>query len=477
MRGMLAAVFLILLGQNIAVQAEPSSRIMSLSGVRNKTGDFDAMLKRRAIRILLPPSRTFFFLDKGEAFGLTAEIGRELEKWLNKRHGKKPYYIEVVFVPTRRDQLLQHLREGKGDIATGNLTITPGREAIVDFTKPWGSGAKEVLVTGPGAPSVATLADLGGRDLMVRKSSSYHEHLLEFNKGLQNDRHPTIKLIPADEALEDEDLLEMVGSGLLPWAIVDLHIAKLWAKIYPKLTVREDVTLHDDGAIAWAIRKDSPLLRKELDEFISKHNMDTDFGDGLRSQYLHDGKIVKNALAPEHSARLRELLNYFRTYGKKFSIDPYILVAQGFQESAFDQSLRMKSGAVGVMQMKPSTAREELGIPDIVRRAEDNIHSGAAYLHFIVEKYLSDPAITEQNKVLLALASYNAGPGALKRSRQAAVKSGYDPNVWFGNVEHGVAAVAGQEPVQYVSHIYKYFLAYSALLKSSKDLPAADASK
>jgi membrane-bound lytic murein transglycosylase MltF len=285
---------------------------------------------------------------------------------------------------------------------------------------------------------------------------------------------PAIKLVPADENLEDEDLLEMVGSGMLPWTVVDLHIANLWARVYPNLKIHQDIAVHDGGAIAWAIRKNSPLLRKEVDAFVSTHNMDTDFGDGLRSQYLHDGKIVKNALAPEHSAKLKELLVHFKTYGKQFDVNPYILVAQGFQESAFDQSLRMKSGAVGVMQMKPSTAREELGIDDIVTRADNNIHSGAAYLRFIVKKYLDDPSITDLNRVLLALASYNAGPGALQRSRDAAKKRGYDPNVWFGNVEYGAAAVAGQEPVQYVSHIYKYFLMYSALLEKPNS-PSAEA--
>lgn len=94
-----------------------------------------------------------------------------------------------------------------------------------------------------------------------------------------------------------------------------------------------------------------------------------------------------------------------------------ILAAQGFQESAFDQKLRMKSGAVGVMQIKPSTAKEELGIPDIVSHAEDNIHSAAAYLHFIIGKYISDPAIADREKVLMALAAYNGGPTALTRAR------------------------------------------------------------
>ena len=62
------------------------------------------------------------------------------------------------------------------------------------------------------------------------------------------------------------------------------------------------------------------------------------------------------------------------------------------------------------------TAKEELGIQDIVTRAEDNIHSGAKYLRYFVEEYLNDPVIAEREKVLLVLAAYNAGLGNLNGS-------------------------------------------------------------
>ncbi len=183
-----------------------------------------------------------------------------------------------MLIPTRRDRLFQELAAGKGDIAAGNLTIMPERSAIVDFTNPGASGVKEVLVTGPSAQSITAIADLGGRQLTVRKSSSYHEHLLELNKHLQGENKPAIKIVPADEALEDEDLLEMVGAGLLPWTVVDLHMAKLWSHIYKNLTVREDVVVHAGGDIAWALRNNMPKLRAELDEFRAVHRIGTKFG-------------------------------------------------------------------------------------------------------------------------------------------------------------------------------------------------------
>jgi hypothetical protein len=51
-----------------------------------------------------------------------------------------------------------------------------------------------------------------------------------------------------------------------------------------------------------------------------------------------------------------------------------------------------------------------------------------------------------------------------KRFRDKARHGGFDPNIWFGNVEHGAAATVGQETVQYVGNIHKYYVVYSTLL-------------
>jgi len=461
MRRLALTLAWLLAGAIAATAEEPPADILSLPRVETWSGDFDGMLQRRTVRILVVPSKTFFFLNKAETLGLIAETGRQFEKWINKRHAKPPYDIKVVFVPTRRDRILQDLVEGRGDIAAANLTITAERTAIADFAKPWLTGVKEILVTGPSAPAIAAISDLSDREIMVRVSSSYHTHLIALNARLTKENRATVRIVPADENLEDEDLLQMVSAGLLPWAIVDSHKAKLWGRILKNLIPHEELSLHERGEIAWATRKNSPQLQKEIAEFVTVNGR---FTEDLVSEYLHDGNVVRNAMAPPEIEKFRELVGHFRTYGEQYRIDPHMLAAQAYQESSFNQGLRMQSGAVGIMRMMERTAHDELGMNDIVSRAEDNIHAGAKYLRYLVDKYLNDPQIAERDKVLMTLAAYNAGPGNLKRFRDKARQDGFDPNIWFGNVEHGAAAIVGRETVQYVGNIHKYYVVYSSLL-------------
>lgn len=232
------------------------------------TGDFNEMLERKLVRILVPLSPTLFFQDRGESYGATAELGRELEKWLNKRHGTESRTIRIVFIPTARTRLFEDLQAGRGDIVSANLTITPERAALVDFSRPWATGIKEVLVTGPSAPQLGAKADLADREIKVRKHSTYHRHLLAANESMVKEGARPIRIVLAEENVEDENLLEQVSAGRLPWTVVDSHIAKLWSGILTNLTVREDIVFHDNVEIGWAFRKNSPQLKAELDEFV-----------------------------------------------------------------------------------------------------------------------------------------------------------------------------------------------------------------
>ncbi|EJJ29456.1 lytic transglycosylase F [Rhizobium sp. CF142] len=364
-----------------------------------------------------------------------------------------------------RDRLLGALNEGYGDIVMANLTITDARMKEVDFTDPFYANAEEVLVAAPDSPDVASLDELSGKSVAVRASSSYYEHLLARNKELSAAGKPEIGIHVMDESLEDEDLMEMVNAGLLPFTIVDVYKADIWLHVFPDMKVRHDIVLASEGKIAWAIRKDSPELKAELNAFVATHRVGTTFGNMLRNTYFKQDKIVKRAYAPDDVARFQTLIEIFRKYGGSYSFDYLMLMAQGYQESQLDQSRRSPRGAVGVMQMLPSTARDKvIGISGIDKDADRNVEAGAKYLRHLMDTYIDDQGLDAKDRQLFAFAAYNAGPGNLRKFRDKAKTMGLDPNVWFGNVENAAAEIVGRETVQYVSNIYKYYVAYSLLV-------------
>lgn len=188
---------------------------------------------RRYIRILVTYSRTNYYLDGAVAKGFTAEVAQAFEKWLNKRLKTGKYPIHVACVPVRRDELFSALNAGRGDIAAASLSITPEREKLAAFSSPWATDVREVVVTGPESPALASIDGLSGQDVYVRRSSSYYETLEALNTRLAAQGRPPVNIRLADEDLESEDIMEMVGAGLLPLTVVDGYRARLWGAVLP----------------------------------------------------------------------------------------------------------------------------------------------------------------------------------------------------------------------------------------------------
>jgi membrane-bound lytic murein transglycosylase MltF len=421
------------------------------------------MRERRLVRILVPYSKTFFAVDRGRQRGISYEIGKGLEKWLNKKYAYKSKSLQwrVLFIPVGRDELIPKLLEGVGDISAGGLAITHRRQAQVDFSAPFASGIREVLVTGPKSVKVANLEDLAGKEVMVRPSSSYYEHLIELNETFRVKGLPPITIKPADENLESEDLLEMVNAGLVNATVVDRYIAEAWKSMLQDLVIHEDFPIRDDTEIAWAIRKDSPQLLKVLAQFAKGHKLGTAFGNSIRNKYVKNSKALYDATDEEELKRFAELVGIFEKHAGTYDFDYLMLMAQGYQESQLNQQARSHRGAVGVMQLLPSTAADpSVGIAEIDKDADRNIEAGSKYMRLLADKYLNDPELTPINRTLMAFAAYNAGPGNLRKFRRLAEKSGLDKNIWFGNVEHAAARLVGRETVDYVGNIYKYYVAY-----------------
>jgi membrane-bound lytic murein transglycosylase MltF len=426
-------------------------------------GDLDGMEERRTLRALVVPSRTAYFLDGGTQRGVTYEALRRFERELNRGRsaGEK---IHVIIAPVTRDALIPALRAGLGDLAAANLTITPERLAEVDFSTPLLEGVREIVVSGPDARPLASLDDLAGREVWVRASTSQHASLRALNERLAARGLAPVAIHLANDHLETEDLLEMLNAGLIELTIADDHLARFWSQIHERITLHPQLAIREGGEIAWMFRKDSPKLKAAVDAFVARHRKGTRYGNILFQRYLKSVRWVANPLEHEHRARFDATAGIFQKHASAYGLDWLMIAAQGYQESRLDQSARSPAGAIGVMQLLPSTAASDaVGIPDI-HELEPNVHAGVKYLRWIVDTYFSDDSLDDLDKTLFAFAAYNAGPSRLARLRDEAGAEGLDRNRWFRNVERVVAREIGRETVQYVANIYKYWVAYRLAL-------------
>ena len=431
-------------------------------------GDVDQMLERRVIRVLVPYSRTLYFVDKGRERGITADLVRDFERYINKKYakqlGKRP--LTVFLIVTTRDKALSSVAEGLGDIAAGNFTATEERGKIVDMVAPTDrKPVQELIVTGPASQQIGTLDDLAGKTVHVRKASSYYESVLALNKRLQKEGKVPVKITELPDELEDEDALEMLNAGLFEFMVVDDWKARMWAQILPKVKVREDLVIRADGYTGWAIRKESPKLREVLMDFY--RNSARKQSVILQVQYHKRIKQISNNTSGEEQKRFEATLKLFEKYGGKYNFDPLMLAAQGYQESRLNQQAHSHTGAIGIMQIMPATGKQ-LQVGNI-REIEPNIHGGAKYMDQLLTRYFPDAKFSEAERSLFGFAAYNAGPANIARMRKLAVERGLDPDKWFNNVEIIVSERIGTETTTYVRNIYKYYVAY----KLTKDAQQA----
>jgi len=432
-----------------------------------RVGDLDAMRKRHEIRVLVVPGQSSFFYDKGHPQGIYFEAFDEFQRFVNQKFKTDKLKTNVTYIPVRPEQLKKALLDGVGDVLGHGVIVTPEREKEVLFTTPIDPSVKQVVVTGPTSPLITTLEDLSGKEIYANQQAVYYENLQRLSETLQKEGKAPILLKAADPNLTDEDLLEMVNAGLIPATVTISIRADFWSQVLPHLTLHPNFVLKEDGQLAWATRKDSPQLREVLDEFVKGHALGTSFGNTLVRRYLQNTKWVKDATSPEEMKKFEAYVRFFQKYAAQYDFDYLMLVAQGYQESLLDQSRRNPSGAIGIMQVIPKyAAAPPISIHD-VENAGNNIQAGAKMLRNIADTYFKDPHLDSLNRTLMTFASYNAGPSRIARLRRQAASEGLDPNVWFGNVELVAAKEIGQETVQYVSNIYKYYVAYKLTLEEA----------
>ena len=168
----------------------------------------------------------------------------------------------------------------------------------------------------------------------MRRASSYYEDLVALERTLEKAGQRPVSIKEVDARLEDEDMLQMVDAGIIPATVSKLPVAEFWAQLYDGWSCSLDVPLRSDGEIAWALRKDTPQIKKVIDEFRREAPRRHALWQRLAQRYLGSVKRLTNPMSARPSSRsIAPWRSTFRTYSDQYGSDWVLAVAQGYQES------------------------------------------------------------------------------------------------------------------------------------------------
>ena len=426
------------------------------------TGDLDAVRARGSIRVITLNDPFHYFLYRGRQFGFDYEIGGLAAKRLGVR-------LDLV-VPPSRDLAIPWLLEGRGDFIAATFTDTAERRESVVFSRPYLFAEEIVVRRKRSVHKPRSVYELRGRTVHAWKSSSHYQTLLSLMPKVGS-----FEIAPIPEDMEYEEILDRVGTGEYPLAVVDSLVLEA------ELPLRDDVEAAfslSEGRpqpVAFALRPSNPKLREFLDGFVTESVGSLELNDARQRYFGKTRNLPRaNAAKAQASGRLSPYDEIFKKHSRRYGLDWRLMVAQAYQESQFDAGARSWAGARGIFQLLPATSLE-IGFDDPTD-PESGIHAGIRYMHQILERI--EPQVPLKHRLRFALAAYNAGFGHLQDARRLAAERGLDPNKWFHHTEKAMLLlsqpryyqrarygyVRGSETVRYVSEIQNRYDHYVTLV-------------
>ena len=293
---------------------------------------------------------------------------------------------------------------------TGDLDqIIPRKliRVLINFsrTEPYIRSVDEVAISHKSVQPLKGIEDLSGRTVYIWKGSSYEKHLEALNRQLEQKGKKPVDITPAETYIVTEDILELVNADIVKLTVADRHIAEAWAFVVPDIIIHEDIVINSGGKIAMAVRKENQHLLDSLNAFIKKNRKGSLLGNILFERYYESSRWINNPSTDEEQEKLRQVVSLFEKYGNQYDINYMALAAQAYQESKLDHSKVSPAGAVGIMQVLPSTAADPTVDISDVTRIENNIHAGAKYLDFLRQRYFSDDAISDADRLYFSWAA------------------------------------------------------------------------
>jgi len=445
--------------------AAPEGIVSRASGRPDHPRSLEEIVKSGYLRVLTRNNDTSFFIYRGHRMGFDYELGKRLAQHLG---------IRVDMIVTQSwSEMVPALLKGEGDVIAAEVTVTEERKKQVLFAEPWGH-TREVVVWKDGSPEIKSAEELSGKDVHVRRGSSYWQTLIELNGKLRAEGKPEIILQAAPDDWETDTILEAVSKGEIVYTVADELLANLHSAYWDNLVLGPKVSAERD--LAWAVRQGDLPLKKAIDDVFREERRKPEF-NVLRKKYFEAERTLKKERKDKFYASETGTLSAYdplvRKYAEQHGFDWRLVAAQIYQESRFDPQRKSWVGAQGLLQIMPATAKG-LGITDPTD-PEQSIRGGLKYMQQLSDHYkdVVDPI----DRYRFALAAYNTGLGHIDDARRLARRAGADATVWR-NVAPWVLKLSdkkyaskarygfcrGSEPVDYVRHIDERYAGYAQLV-------------
>jgi len=430
------------------------------------------IIRRGKLRVLMPYNPTSFFIYREEKMGFEYELLSLLAKELN---------LELEITPTKDiDNLPYLLNSIPADLVAANITITRERQKELMFTENLLT-TRLVLVQRKKTPEsqnyISNVVELIGKKIHIRKKTAYYTRI----KTLQEEIGGTIIIEEVTGEEDTEDLIERVSKGEIDYTIAEETLALTNQTYYSNLDVTVPISFPQK--IAWVVRRNSPELLRAINKWIYKIKSDGTL-QKIKKKYYIEPKVISqsNEIINETNNKTKPLLKYkispydeiLQREAQKLGWDWRLLAAVIYQESKFKANARSWAGAVGLMQIMPSTAASlGLSTKDLFD-PEKNISYGVKYIQYLQKLWVKIP--DPEQRIKFTLASYNAGQGHVIDARVLAIAQDKNPNIWDGNVERTILLLShpdyynkdevrfgycrGKETYEYVRLIFEKYKSY-----------------
>lgn len=431
--------------------------------------DLEEIKEKGVLKALVDNSSTSYFIYKGQPMGFEYDLLKKFCEHIE---------VNLAVIPIKNlDLIIDNLTNCEGDLIASNLTVTRERKNKVSFSDPIIT-SRQVLVQRQlnkediqkGKILIDDPADLIGKEVHVRKSSSFYKRLKNLSDEIGGDI--TIKKVSGE--LTVEQMIESVSKGDIDYTVADEHVARINKSYYRNLNTEVPISLGQ--RMAWAVRKESPNLILAINEWLDSFKQTLEFRM-IYLKYFGNSKLYRNRLSSSlftsKSGQLSPYDEVIRKESTRINWDWRLVTSLIYQESKFNPEASSWTGASGLMQLMPTTAKE-FGL-DSIHSAEENIRTGIKYIEWI-EKQLKDSIPNESERIKFTLAAYNVGIGHVFDAMRLATKYGLDKQVWDENVANMLLNKSkpkyykddivhygycrGSEPYNYVEEIFERFRNY-----------------